>query len=585
MRRILLLLLVALLLCGCTVQMTEPPYITVSLQLPQGCQVVNNGLKIRSGEDAVFELVFEDGFNFSGVLYDGNYTTEMKNGRTILRLEKVLYPTVAKVSATSLYCSITYDPNGGGGNRMTLYYDRSEHLRPNTSIGTDMYIRSGYTLVNWNTEADGSGTSVGLGSRVTVNGTEETLYAQWAAWSGAANFEWEEVDGEIRITSYIGSSTYVVVPGTINGKQVTTIGEYAFRRTNVEKVILPYNIRTLEDGSFAYSKLKELTIFDNIEYLSDMVFENCKQFTTLHINAVEAPYGYDYRQESCFPDKVDLLILAQGQKKLVCYAGCSMWYNLNGELAQQMIGDEYRVINMGLNGVINSSSQMQILDHFLEDGDIFFHTPEVSSDSQMMIRTEMINHDRKLWSGLEYNYDLVSLLDLQTLPEFFDILQYWLSTKQCTSSYTGAYRDSRGNKYVDEYGCASFYRDVGAESLADKVYLDPAKFDAQALATLENSYKGYQEKGVTVYVSYACMNLSAVPEEQQGNVSLIDNMFRDSFSAMEGITVLGSLQDYIYDKSCFYDTNYHLLTEYTLQNTTKWMTDLLAQMEQDGLLH
>mgnify|MGYP006922394569 CR=1 FL=1 len=103
---------------------------------------------------------------------------------------------------------------------------------------------------------------------------------------------------------------------------------------------------------------------------------------------MEAPFGYAWRKESCYADKMDLLILTQGQRQVKSSAalhrahwayrvtppagtltrlprptasGCSMWYNLDGLQAQQALGDGYRVVNLGLNGTVNSPVQMQIL--------------------------------------------------------------------------------------------------------------------------------------------------------------------------------------------------------------------------------
>lgn len=582
-RRIFALLLIMILLCGCAVQQPEPAYITVSLVLPEGCSVPENGLRIPSGEDAVFELILENGYELVSIDYDGEYTVEEKKGILYLCLKSVRYPTLAPVNLTSCYCSITYEPNGSGGRGKTVAYDRTEHLRPNTSIGTDIFTRDGYTLTGWNTMPDGSGMRIGLGSRATVPGVKLTLYAQWAPWSPEGYFDWERTDSGVRITGYRGNTDTVVVPGILGDGTVTSIGAGAFVGCRSNHIILPPTLKTVEPGAFVRCDLEKLTFFDNIEDIWDNSFVDCRRFSTVYINAVEAPYGFDYRRESCFADKMDILIEAQGQRKLVFYGGCSMWYNLDGQMAQNAVGDGYRVINLGLNGVINSSAQMQIMGAFLEPGDVFFHTPETSSASQMMWRREMINHDRKLWSGMEYNYDLVSLLDIRTLPHFFDIFQYWLSRKECTSSYTDVYRDSLGNRYVDGYGCASFPRRESEEELDDKVYLDPACFGEEAMAVLEDHYRVMMDRGVKIYVGHACVNMDAVPEDQRENVALMDVLFRQTFSSMEGITVVGSLSDYLYCNSDFYDTNYHLLTETSRQNTQKWLEDLAEQMIKDGL--
>lgn len=79
-------------------------------------------------------------------------------------------------------------------------------------------------------------------------------------------------------------------------------------------------------------------------------------------------------------------------------------------MMQDGLRDRYQVINLGLNGTINSAAQMQIITNYLEPGDIFFHTPEFASGTQMLIQTDMAGDDLKLWCGMEYNYDLVCML-------------------------------------------------------------------------------------------------------------------------------------------------------------------------------
>lgn len=584
MRRIITFVVMLLLLTGCAAQQADSSVITVSLALPEGCSVEENGLQIESGEDAVFKLGLEEGYEFSSVDYDGAYFVESKNGSLYVTLKSVYYPTHAPVKLTSRFCTIVYEPNGAGGQPKEMVYDKSEHRRPNTDIGAEILMRDGHTLVGWNTMPDGSGIRVGLGSRISVPDKEMTLYADRMPWLPEDQFEWEEFQDGVRINGYHGTADVITVPALLGGRPVIVIGGGAFSDCDATRVVLPPTVKTLEHGAFTRCALRELTFFDNIEIVGDLSFIDCPNFTTVHINAVEAPWGYDYRRESCFADKMDILIEARGQKKLVFYGGCSMWYNLDGQLVKETIGEDYRIINLGLNGVVNSSAQMQILTPFLEEGDIFFHTPELSSPAQMMQRTEMINHDRKLWCGFEYNYDLVGLLDIRTLPKFFDTLCYWLSTKEQTSSYTDVYRDSFGNAYVDEFGCASFHRETTAEQLDDTVRLDPQCFAPDALSLLEDQYHKIIARGAKVYVGHACINLDALPPEQREMIGRMDGLFREHFGHMKGVTVIGTMSDYLYHNQDFYDTNYHLLTESARRNTLAWMEDLTEQMIRDGLL-
>lgn len=584
MKRIFTIALcILLLLCACAEEKTAPYSIVVSLVETEGCFIPANGQRIQPGQDAVFEMVLEDGYAFFSVDYDGEYEFKVENGKQFLCLKSVRYPTRAVVTVTDQYRTIVYHPNGGTGETFSRDYDITYHQRPNTCNASAPISNPGHTLFCWNTKPDGSGQRVGLGSRVSVHPLEPlTLYAQWMKWSDASAFIWEESD-EIIITGYTGTDETLVIPEEINGKPVGVIRAGAFQNCPADTVVLPKTLKVLEAGAFSNCLLSELILFDSIEWISDGSFLNCGNLESVHINSIEPPYGYEFRRESVLADKVDLLIESQGERKLVFYGGCSMWYNLDGQYAQYELGDSYRVINMGLNGVINSAVQMELITQFLEPGDIFFHTPELSSQTQLMTVTEFEEQDRKLWCGLEYNYDLIALLDLREFPGLLDSFRFWLEGKQGSSEYSDDYRDELGRSYLDDTGGIPFHRDRSEPSLADGVWLDPGYLQPESMERLENCYARIQEKGVTVYLSYACVNLDAVPIEQQGNVQKMDHAFSAYIAGMEGVTLISHLEDYIYHNDDFYDTNYHLLTEPAQKNTTLWLRDLRAQMERDGI--
>lgn len=85
------------------------------------------------------------------------------------------------VTATAVANSYTikYNANGGSGSMSDTgaTYNSAVTLRTNT------FTRSHYTFKNWNTKADGSGTSYSNGASVSnltsTNGGTVTLYAQW----------------------------------------------------------------------------------------------------------------------------------------------------------------------------------------------------------------------------------------------------------------------------------------------------------------------------------------------------------------------------------------------------------------------
>ena len=195
----------------------------------------------------------------------------------------------------------------------------------------------------------------------------------------------------------------------------------------------------------------------------------------------------------------------------------------------------------------------------------------------------MYNGDDKLWCGLEYNYDLLSLVDLRRLGGgVFNSLTFYLGRKKPGGSYDEVYKDADGNTIMDATGSISFVRTQALSKLEDSVTLDPAWLDG-GLPELERVYGEYGEKGVRIYVSYGCVNWEGLPQEEQGNGPEMERRFRELIGAMDGPVVVSRLQDYTYVTRDFYDTHYHLLTPQAYDNTRKWLRDLGAQMAADGL--
>ena len=586
MKRICLFLSLLLVLPGCT-KVPQDNSILVFIEEVEGCTVDNNGQRVAPGENAVFTLTFDSGIGLAGTDYSGKTRTETNHRTVTLTLEDVRRPTRVRLSLTHDYVDITYHANGGyalhsADSQSTVTYSLNNHTRPNTDTGTDLFVREGYTLVSWNTKADGTGTQVGLGSRVSIPNGSLELYAQWAQWCPEADFSYT-VGGTVTITGYSGSSDPIVIPETIDGVKVTGIGENAFSGCSAGTVILPKSMEQVAARAFVRCNLHTLILFDNITSIHDRSFVDCENLKTLRINAIEAPFGYSWRRESCYADKVDLLIHAQGSQKLVFYGGCSMWYNLDSTLVRQEFGENYTVINMGLNGTVNSAVQMQILGHFLEAGDIFFHTPELSSKLQMLTNTDLLDTDKPLWCGLENNYDLFALVDLTTVGGVFDSLCAYLDRKDGRTDYLQVYRDELEQTYCDTIGGIPFARVTKQENLGDNVYLDPSQIDEASIFRLDQYYDWYSGKGVKVYLSYACFNLDAVPLEQRGNAAAMEAAFSQALEQMDHALLISRMEDFFYREADFYDTNYHLLSDPARNNTAIWLRDLKCQMIADGL--
>lgn len=97
--------------------------------------------------------------------------------------------------------SITFNPNGGTGFsvKMIGHTDQMVSTLPVT------FARDGYTFKNWNTAADGSGTSYGVGDAYVLHG-DMTLYAQWEATTPGEN---EDVPAQPQIPTKTLATTTI----------------------------------------------------------------------------------------------------------------------------------------------------------------------------------------------------------------------------------------------------------------------------------------------------------------------------------------------------------------------------------------
>ena len=581
MKRILCLLLsviTVLLLSSCAAQRTDT-LVSVLIEDGENYRVDEALVSLKPGDYACFYVKTDPDYAVVATDYRGKYSLTRTRGMTKLILEDVRVPTRVRLELSRDFRTIQYEANGGEaltgrGRSVTETYSVTEHRRPNVSIGTDLFAREGYTLTGWNTEPDGSGLRVGLGSRVSADETP-VLYAQWAQWTPAERFTWTEAeDGGAMITGCTETGALLVVPETLEGRSVTVLAAGAFAGCPAQTVILPKSLGWIEKGAFTGAALRELCFFDNVEYITDACFRDCENLATLRISAIEDPYGYSFRRESVWVDKLDVLIETEGQDRLIFYGGCSMWYNLSAPEVLAVYGDRYTILNMGINGLSSSLLQMEILRCFMTERDILIHTPEIASEQQLLLNTGLAKVDDRLWGALEYNFDLVSLVDIRVFDQggVLESLRIYLDKKKPGGTYNDVYRDSKGREYFDETGCIPFLREQQSESLSDKVTFVPERFED--LSRLEAEYAKFTALGVKIYVTFACIDIDQVPAEQQDYLELMGELFIGKFSQMEGVTAFGDIDDFVYHDEDFFDTVYHLLSAPARECTEIWLRDL-----------
>lgn len=138
----------------------------------------------------------------------------VKAGSAFLNIKSYYDGYSAKIPVSVLGNStltITFDANGGSGKMNNLIVN--ENI--SSILASNSYTRAGYTFKNWNTKADGTGTSYADGASVNTN-KNLTLYAQWQPISYTIKFVTNGSNTIANISAKY-DSTYNLSEGTKTG--------------------------------------------------------------------------------------------------------------------------------------------------------------------------------------------------------------------------------------------------------------------------------------------------------------------------------------------------------------------------------
>lgn len=566
-------------LVGCVQSAAEPlPRYIVLLEQGDAFTIVGeHSCRVDAGGSATFYIELQEGFEVESVK-GGSY--DAARGAVVCSdVQRHVTLRVSTVARDAPY-TVCYDLNGGtsaeNAQQRYLYrtYDPSIRLRVNTPIATDVSERDGYTLAGWNTAADGSGTHIGLGSRVTLDeaGTV-TLYAEWKAWTDAEDFETKPYGDGVAIAGYTGTAREIVIPARIGTGRVLRIEAEAFAGADADAVVFPLSLRSVADGAFRGSSVQSAYIFDDLESIGEGAFADCDRLETLLINAAEPPRYTSY-WTGCWADKYDRLLLADpDEKQMVFFSGSSMSNGLNSAMVDESFGYEYKITNLGLSYLIDPTLQFEILLQVLHEGDILIHAPEDLSDVE-----SLCDFNSLTWRVLEFNYDLLRYADIGEHNDVFDTFTEYNEQRQAlpANSY------DEGAEEYNEYGDLAVVRpntddtDKGYDTYYDGEMLRP-----EILQQLDGFYVDLQEKGVVVYFSYGPANLDG---EKMPPVYERYRYAARIEAYIVSVPIISSMEAYLYRGRYFSNTNFHLSTEGANMRTEQLIADIRQQMIKDGLL-
>lgn len=585
-------LLLPLLGCKSESGAPEPRLCRVVLEEGEGFTAQTYTGQTSPGGELRFALQLEDGYTVTGADFGGCALEREPGGGITLVLPEVRYSTAVRLSVERTDAVLAYHANGGvrldgGSAEETLELPVTpSHLRRNTSIGVDLFTRPGYILSGWNTAPDGSGTAVGLGSRVTPS-EGLVLYAQWSRWSDSSLFQWEPLGDGAAITAYSGTERVLTIPAELDGLPVRAVRAEAFAGAPCDTVILPDTLRTVENGAFDGCALEELYLFDSLRTVSDYSFANCQNLRTLHINAALPPV-YSGTYYAAFADKFDWLLSLRGNQKIVLFSGSSTRFGYDSGAIDRAFGD-YDVANMGVFAYTNALPQMELILTCMEEGDILLHAPEFDAAQRQFCTSA--NLDAAFFNLIEADYDLLTLLDLRRYGQVFTAFSTYLDSREGMEPRGYALSpsdfDEDGNPVdtpsYNEYGDYILYRPNAADE--SPVYGLPVDYTVRSfpksafIDPINGEYQRFLSKGVNVYFTYAPRNRLAVSEASTPEARAeLGAYFRETLC----VSVLGDVESSLVSGVYLYGTDNHLSTEGVALRTRDIIAELVSQLKQEG---
>ncbi len=494
------------------------------------------------------------------------------------------------------YHVILYRTNGGltydGKSYYFQTFSNAHFDMPNTLHQNGRFSRSGYVLMRYTKEADGSGDYTTLGGKImpNENGFVE-LWCKWGRATAASAFTYvsaTNIYGEttIAITSYKGTDTDVVVPETIGGYSVSKITAGAFENASITSLVLPSTVDTVEDGAFKNcTSLGEITFHDTIWYVSDKSFEGCTNMKQYYFNAAMLPV-HAGSGEGLFCLKYERLRMAKarGENVMLVVSGSSSLHGLSARQLQEAFNNEYTAVNYGTNAGAQTLIYLRGFERFLDEGDIVIQAPETTSWDTQLGNTNVYWRTLR---GCECMYEVFSYQDMSIYTKFFDALAEFNQTQR-TDTSTGTPKTGRSYEswanFTDEYtdlvsvGSGPTYA-IPANRTTNPYNLSYIR--ENCIERFNELYSRLSSKGVRMYMSFAptdgdyCVDAVWSEETQVA--------FRNKLQGFLDYPVISHPGDYLLSHSLMYNSQYHPTGEGRRVRTEQLIADLKAQMIKEGI--
>ena len=517
---------------------------------------------VGSKEDVTITVTPKNGFTFDGF----TEADAIANGKTPVTTQ-TSYSFTATAATTIFVNSsfnLTYHVNGGelkNGFDGKDTFSAVFYLNPIALQDNGSFARDGYTLIGYNTKADGTGEYVTLGGRVNAYGKGELdLYCVWAENSPEGDFTVAENGTGVAITKYNGTAETVTIPETIGGKTVNKISTGAFlNNTTVKKIIVTKNVGTIEKNAFdSCSALESIVLWDTAytsSSISNSCMKNCGAFQSVYINTV---YTLTNDWFACGTSKFDRLMWAKDKKKIIIVGGSGSLYGYDCAVIDAALYGEYEIVNLGENANVTSLMYFDIIEEFITEGDIVLWCPEPGS---WTLGSDDCN--RRFWDFRKADYSFMQYLNLSYYKNFF-------------SSFGNNCSTLAGSKFKDFdtlSSSVSKYGDVLSDRASKLNHYDyNFNYNLSQKAALTELFSNITAKGGQIFFSFAAM-------EDTDSIDDYDiSLYEDMILELPGVISISDYENCLYDYTYFWDSAWHLTDEGATLRSQHVAYDLLRAL-------
>lgn len=547
------------------VTITVGKYVSVMYN-PAYCEITGNAQAgVGSKETVTLSIKMKDGYIFDGWSID----KALINGAELSEASTTYSFTASKEAKIipNYSVKVIYDANGGkaanGTNTVEQTFSVVWYKCPMTLPEQGYFTREGYTLSEYNTKPDGSGTAISLGSRVYMDDKPTaTLYCIWEKQSPEADFEYTASNGKTTLKKYKGTDDTVVIPEKLGGFTVNKIAAGAFDDTTCTKVIFSKEIREVEDMAFTLSKVESIVFFDSLMNISDRAFDE-GQLKHMRINAALGIFNHWSQIQAT--TKVDRLVYATGKglRKMVIYGGSGALNGLDCAQIDDALDGKYYIINMGSNAQVSAAAYFEWFKTLVTDKDIVLWMPE--NGNYMLGDTRF---DYRLFGATCGHYDAFKDIDLTNYYGIFSAYRtYAMQHMSAEQQKLDAFSDS-----YDKYGDFITPRQSNGNVYTYNFWVDPTqyKYMSSLITDMVND-------GTKVYFTYAVMDGSSE--------SITDALFagykEKLIAAFPDMVIISDYKNCLVDNEYMYNSEWHLTWDGAVIRTRQLVPDILAQLAKE----